>query len=223
MECERREDMTITGKHTKFGIESYLLVPRNKLLRLVPEGLSLYTKFGFGTVVIGAWNHSNAYVDDKSYGPVLEAWVAILITHQGKKYAYVRNTYNNSPSYAEPVNNIFKFTKIQADIGWSERNGMQEVEVKKDGKLILRFSGRPTFIPKKVTFSMPRPCWLVQGNEQFIAEMTVSPQKSRLALTSIDIPVDGPLGELRNIIKSGIKYSVIYEDASIKIPEPRKI
>jgi hypothetical protein len=52
--------------------------------------------------------------------------------------------------------------------------------------------------------------------------MTVSAQKSRLACTSIDIPEDGPLGELRNIIKSGIKYSVFYEDESIKIPEQKK-
>jgi|GEM_PF-3706047 len=216
--------MTVTGKHTKFGIESYFLVPGNKLLKLVPEGLSLYTKFGLGSLVIGAWNHSNAYVDDKSYGPVLEAWVSFLVTHQGKTYAFVRNTYNNSPSYAEPVNNIFKFTKIQADIGWSEKNGMQEVEVKKDGKLVLKLSGRPTFIPKSMTFPSPRPCWLVKGNDRFVVEMTLSPQKSRRALASIDIPDDGILGELRSIIKSsGIKYSVIYEDTSIVIPEPVKI
>jgi len=215
--------MTITGKHTKFGMESFFLIPKQKLLRFIPEGLSIYSKLGLGTVVIGAWNHSNAYVDDKSYGPVLEAWAAIAIIYQGEMHGYIRTTYNNSPSYAEPVNNIFKFTKIQADIAWRERNGKQEIEVIKDGNLAIRFTGRPTFIPKSVPFSKPRLCWLIKGDERYVAEMTISPRKSRLALTSINIPEDGPLGELGNVIKSGIKYSVFYEDASIKIPEPRKV
>lgn len=215
--------MTITGKHTRFGIESYFLVSKQKLLRLLPKGLSPYTKLGLGTIVIGAWNHSNAYVDDKSYGPVLEAWAAIAVIYQGKQYGYVRTTYNNSPSYAEPVNNIFKFTKIQADLEWREKNGMQEVEVKQHEKLILRFSGRPTFIPKSVPFSKPRLCWLIKGDERFVAEMTIFPRKSRLAFTSIDIPESSPMADLASITKSSIKYSVFYEDASIKIPEPKKV
>jgi hypothetical protein len=215
--------MTITGKQTKFGIEAYFLVPKKKLLRFVPEGLSLDTKLGLGTVVIGAWNHSNAYVDDKSYGPVLEAWLAIGVLYQGKQYGYVRTTYNNSPSYAEPVNNIFKFTKIQADLVWRERNGMQEVEVKQDEKVIVRFSGRPTFIPKTVPFSKPRFCWLIKGDEQFVADMTISPRKSRLASTSIYIPDGSPWEDLADIVNSRIKYSVFYEDASIKIPAPIKV
>lgn len=215
--------MTMTGKHTKYGMEAFFLVPKKELLRFVPKGLSLDTTFGLGTVVIGAWNHSDAYVDDKSYGPVLEAWLAIVVKYQEKKYGYVHTTYNNSPSYAEPVNNIFKFTKIQADLEWREESGVQEVEVKQNGKTILRFRGYPTFIPKAVPLSTPRPCWLIKGGEQFVANMSISPRKSTLAFTSVDIPEGSPWEEIAGIIKNRIRYSVFYEDASIKIPAPNKV
>jgi len=204
-------------------MESWFLVPKKKLLRFIPDGVSLYSKLGMATLVIGAWNHANAYVDDTSYGPVLEAWIAIGVQYRGLLYGYMHKTYNNNPSYAKPVNDIFKFTKEHADITWDERNGRQKLEVRKDGKLILRFIGHPTFIPTSIPFSKPRLSWLIKDGEYYVAELNISAQKSRLAFTSIDIPENSPMEDFAKLLRGSIKFSVFYENTSIKIPIPKKV
>ncbi|MGE5174420.1 MAG: hypothetical protein ACM3MD_11405 [Betaproteobacteria bacterium] len=215
--------MTMTGKQTRFGMESWFLVSKEKLQRFIPHEVSLYSKLGMGTLVIGVWNHANAYVDDVSYGPVLEAWIAIGVQYRGQLYGYMYKTYNNNPSYAKPVNDIFKFTKEHADIHWEERNGRQELEVRTDEKLILRFIGRPTFIPKSIPFSKPRLSWLIKDSEYYVAELNIAAQKSRLAFTSIYIPENSPMEDFAKLLKGNIKFSVFYENTSIKIPMPKKV
>jgi hypothetical protein len=38
--------MAVTGKQKKYGIESFFLVPKGSLTKLVPNGLSLFSRFG---------------------------------------------------------------------------------------------------------------------------------------------------------------------------------
>lgn len=215
--------MTITGKHTQIGMESLFFVPKRHLLDLVPEELSLASTFGIGKIIIGAWKHSNTYVDDRSYGPALEAWVAIVVKHHGEQCGFMHTTYNNNPSYAEPVNNIFKFTKVHAEIAWRERDGSQEIEVRKDEKLALRFSGKPTFIPTPIPFSRPRISWLKKEGKQYLAEIKMSAGKSRIAFTKVEIPSDSPIKDVAHSLKWITKYSIFFEDASIEIPEPKQV
>ncbi len=68
----------VTGKHTRYAMESYFLVPKRRIQGLVPEGADSFTRFGLCELAVGAWNHAEAYVDGHSYGPVLEAWVAVI-------------------------------------------------------------------------------------------------------------------------------------------------
>ncbi len=204
-------------------MESWFLVSTEKLRRFIPHEVSLYSTLGMGTLVIGAWNHANAYVDDVSYGPVLEAWIAIGVRYRGQLYGYMHKTYNNNPAYAKPVNDIFKFTKEHADINWNEWKGGQKLEVWKEGKLILRFIGRPTFIPKSIPFSKPRLSWLIKDSEYYAAELNISAQKSRLAFTSVYIPENSPMEDFAKLLKGNVKLSVFYENTSIRIPMPKKV
>jgi hypothetical protein len=215
--------MAVTGKQTKYGMESFFLVPKENLTKLVPHGLSLFSRFGYGPISIGAWYHTNAYVDDQSYGPVLEAWVAVETQHENKPHAVPLFTYNNSQKYSEPVNTIFKFSKEYADLRWKEDTGKHVLEVWKNDQLILRFSGRATWIPKSIPYSRPRSCWLIKGNDAYIAEIDMVPTKSRIALTSIDIPDNSPLRDVAALLRGRLKLSVFFNDASLRIPEPTKV
>lgn len=214
--------MTVTGKHTRYAMECWLFIPKRRMAGLLPPELSPFGSLGLGAIIVGAWDHADAYVDDRSYGPVLEAWVATGVVHEGTRYGYSFATYNNSPSYSEPVNNVFKFNKEQAEIRWSIKGQRHEVEVIKDGVPVLRMRGRPTPVPAPVPFSNPRTCWLPKGDERYVARMTITPRRSRLAFCSAEIQPDGPLGEVARSLIWVAKYSVIYEDASIKIPEPER-
>jgi len=215
--------MTVTGKQTKYGMESFFLVPRENLQRLVPERLALFSRLRYGAISIGAWYHANAYVDERSYGPVLEAWVAVEIEHDKKRYAVPLVTYNNSREYSEPVNTIFKFSKEYADLRWKEGARSHVLEVWKDRQLILRFSGRATWIPTPIPYSRPRSCWLIKGDDAYIAEIDMVPTKSRLAFTSINIPEDSPLSHVAALLKGPLKLSVLFSDASLRTPEPTKV
>jgi hypothetical protein len=52
--------------------------------------------------------------------------------------------------------------------------------------------------------------------------LNISAQKSRLAFTSIEIPENSPMENFAKLLKGSIKFSVFYENASIKIPLPKK-
>jgi hypothetical protein len=53
--------------------------------------------------------------------------------------------------------------------------------------------------------------------------LNISAQKSRLAFTSIDIPENSPMEDFATLLKGSIKFSVFYENTSIKIPMPKKV
>ena len=215
--------MSVTKKDTQWAIESWFLVRRKWLLPLIPEQFIPYTRFGFGMISIGIWKHSNAYIGDKSYGPTLEAWVAIGLKYAGRLYGLVHTTYDNNPSYIEPIKEEFKFSKLYADMEWKERNGRHQLEVRAGKKLILRFAGSSSFLPASIPYSKPRPAWLIKNNEHYVADMKISALKPRLAFTSIDIPVDSPMRQVANSLKPIMKYSVFYQSASIEMPVPSKI
>jgi len=90
--------------------------------------------------------HSNVYIDNECYGPLLEAWVGIGLRCEGKLYGLVHTTYDSNPSYIEPVNKIFKFSKVYADMEWKEKGKRHQLEVWKDGKLVLRFAATACFL-----------------------------------------------------------------------------
>jgi hypothetical protein len=213
----------ITQKETQWGMESWFLVRRRWLLPLLPDELSPYTRLGLGMVVIGAWKHSNVYIDDESYGPTLEAWVAVGLRHHGNLYGLIHTVYNSNPSYIEPVNEIFKFSKIYADMEWRERDRRHELAVWKDGKLILRFACSPTFIRAPIPYSKPRPAWLIKDNEHHIADMKMTALKSSLAFTSIEIPSDSPLTHVAKSLRPIVKYSVFFQSATIEFPIPTRV
>ena len=215
--------MSVTRKDTQWGIESWFLVRKRWLLPLLSESLLPYTRFGLGMIVIGVWKHSNVYIDEDCYGAALEAWVGVGLRHQGKLYGLVHTIYNSNPSYIEPVNRIFKFSKVYADMEWKERDKEHELEVRQDGKLVLRFAGAPTLVPKSIPQSKPRPSWLVKGNEHYVGDLKMSELKSRLAFTSIDIPSDSPMRDVAQSLKPVMKYSVFYQDATIEMPIPSKV
>jgi hypothetical protein len=108
--------MVVTRKDTQYGMESWFLVRGRWLLPVLPQGLLPYTRFGLGMIAIGVWKHSNVYINDECYGPALEAWVGIGLKHNEKLYGLVHTVYDSNPSYIEPVNKIFKFSKVYADI-----------------------------------------------------------------------------------------------------------
>jgi len=138
--------MSVTSKDTQYGIESWFLVRKRCLLPLLPKDILPYTRFGLGMIAIGVWKHSNVYIDNECYGPLLEAWVGIGLRCEGKLYGLVHTTYDSNPSYIGPVNKIFKFSKVYADMGWKEKDKRHQLEVWKDGKLVLRFAATACFL-----------------------------------------------------------------------------
>jgi hypothetical protein len=215
--------MAVTGKRMRYAMESYFMVPRRRIAGLVPEGLEPYTKFGMGEVAVGAWNHTDCYVDDRSYGPMLEAWVAVMVKRGGVTYAHLPFSYNNNPSYTVPVNDIFKFSKLPADIEWRVARGRHELEARIDGRPLIRMSGCPTFVPRSIPFSRPRLCWLIKSDGRYVARMTISARRSRLAFCSVDIPGESPLSVVADAIRRALRYSVFYEEATVEIPEPELV
>ena len=215
--------MPITKKDTQYGIESWFLVRRCCLLPLLPESLLPYTKFGLGMIVIGIWNHSNVYIDNKSYGPTLEAWVGVGLEYDKKLCGLVHTIYDSNPSYIEPVNKVFKFSKVFADMEWKEHGGRHELEVHKAGKLILRVAGSSTIFPASVPCARPRPAWLIKDGENYINTMKMPMQKTKLAFTSIHIPGNSPMRKVAESLRPIVKFSVFYQNASIEMPLPSKI
>jgi len=215
--------LPITRKDTQYGFETWFLVRKRLLLPLLPKDLSPYTRLGFGMIAIGIWKHSNVYIDDKSYGPLLEAWVGIGLKHNGKLYGLVHTTYDSNLSYIEPVNRLFKFSKVLADMQWKENRRRHQLEVWANNKLVIRFVGSPTFIPALIPYSKPRPGWLIKDSDCFTMTMRISENKSRLAFTSIEIPDDSPMAYIVKALKPTVKYSVFYQDATIEMPTPDKV
>lgn len=110
-----------------------------------------------------------------------------------------------------------------SDLKWTENANRHVLEVWKNNQLILRFTGRATYIPKSIPYSRSRTCWLIKGNDAYIAEIDMVPTPSRIAFTSIDIPDNSPLRNVAALLKCPFKFSVFFNDASLRIPEPTKV
>jgi hypothetical protein len=106
---------------------------------------------------------------------------------------------------------------------WKEMGKRHILEAYKDDRLIIRFGGVPTFIPKSIPYSKPRPGWLIKGNNHYALTMKISKLKSKLALTSIEIPSDSPMADVAKSLKPVMKYSVFYQEATIEMSVPNEV
>jgi len=213
----------MTGKVTRTGMEANYIVPVRNILPLLPHALTPSSFLGLGIISVGAWYHSDAFIDDVSYGEALEVWSSALVRHNGKTVAFTHTLFNSNHRYADAVSDIFKFTKIDATIEWKEDQGWHMVSVFKNGEAVMTFRGKPTLIPASLPLSKPRPCYVLKDGKRYLVMIDMKGRQTRLARTKLEFTKDGPFSDFGKAINPVLTFSFFYRDYHLQVPLPVEI
>lgn len=213
----------MTGKVTPIGMEAHYIVPIRNILPLLPDDVAPFSFFGFGVVIVGAWYHSDTFIDDVSYGEALEVWSGALVRYRGKTYGFTHTIFNSNPRYADAVSDIFKFTKIHAAIEWKGVQGWQKVSVLKNGEAVMSFRAKPTLIPSFLPLSKPRPCYVLKDGKRYHVVIKMKGGQTRLARTKLEFSKDGPFSDFGKAISPVLTLSFFYRDYRLEVPVPVEI
>jgi hypothetical protein len=213
----------MTGKVTPIGMEAHYIVPVRNILPLLPHALAPASFFGLGMISVGAWYHSDAFIDDVSYGEALEVWSGVLVRYKGKTLAFTHTIFNSNPRYADDVSDIFKFTKIHATIEWKEDQGWQKVSVLKNGEAVMSFRAKPTLIPSLLPISKPRSCYVLKDGKRYLVIINMKGGQTRLARTKLEFTKDGPFSDFGKAISPVLTLSFFYRDYRLEVPAPVEI